>query len=70
VIRKENSVSFTGRRGHSARPLGLAAATGGRLIVTVTGEVASELVDRSGHSTQGHPDTVEEVRWILREHAG
>ena len=30
--------------------------------------VASELVVRSGHSTQGHPDTVEEVRRILREH--
>jgi pimeloyl-ACP methyl ester carboxylesterase len=32
--------------------------------------VASELVVRSGHSTQGHPDTVEEVRRILREHLG
>ena len=32
--------------------------------------VASELVVRSGHSTQGHPDTVEEVRRILREHVG
>jgi hypothetical protein len=32
--------------------------------------VASELVVRSGHSTQGHPETVEEVRRILREHAG
>ena len=30
--------------------------------------VASELVVRSDHSTQGHPDTVEEVRRILREH--
>jgi pimeloyl-ACP methyl ester carboxylesterase len=30
--------------------------------------VASELVVRSGHSTQGHPDTVEEVRRILTEH--
>jgi pimeloyl-ACP methyl ester carboxylesterase len=30
--------------------------------------VASELVVRSSHSTQGHPDTVEEVRRILREH--
>ena len=30
--------------------------------------VASELVVRSGHSTQGHPETVEEVRRILREH--
>jgi hypothetical protein len=30
--------------------------------------VASELVVHSGHSTQGHPDTVEEVRRILREH--
>jgi pimeloyl-ACP methyl ester carboxylesterase len=32
--------------------------------------VASELVVRSGHSTQGHPETVEEVRRILREHVG
>jgi pimeloyl-ACP methyl ester carboxylesterase len=32
--------------------------------------VASELVVRSGHSTQGHPDTVEEVRRILRAHVG
>jgi pimeloyl-ACP methyl ester carboxylesterase len=32
--------------------------------------VASELVVRSGHSTQGHPETVEEVRRILREHLG
>jgi pimeloyl-ACP methyl ester carboxylesterase len=32
--------------------------------------VASELVVRSGHSTQGHPDTVEEVRRILRLHVG
>jgi hypothetical protein len=30
--------------------------------------VASELVVRSGHSTQGHPETIEEVRRILREH--
>jgi pimeloyl-ACP methyl ester carboxylesterase len=32
--------------------------------------VASELVVRSGHSTQGHPETIEEVRRILREHLG
>lgn len=32
--------------------------------------VASEKVVRSGHSTQGHPETVEEVRRILREHVG
>ena len=32
--------------------------------------VASEVVVRSGHSTQGHPETVEEVRRILREHIG
>ncbi len=32
--------------------------------------VESEKVVRSGHSTQGHPDTVEEVRRILREHVG
>jgi hypothetical protein len=30
--------------------------------------VASEKVVRSGHSTQGHPETIEEVRRILREH--
>jgi pimeloyl-ACP methyl ester carboxylesterase len=32
--------------------------------------VESERVVRSGHSCQGHPDTIEEVRRILREHAG
>jgi pimeloyl-ACP methyl ester carboxylesterase len=31
--------------------------------------VESERVVRSGHSCQGHPDTIEEVRRILREHA-
>jgi pimeloyl-ACP methyl ester carboxylesterase len=30
--------------------------------------VASEVVVRSGHSTQGHPETIEEVRRILTEH--
>jgi hypothetical protein len=30
--------------------------------------VESEKVVRSGHSTQGHPETIEEVRRILREH--
>jgi len=30
--------------------------------------VASEKVVRSSHSTQGHPETIEEVRRILREH--
>ena len=30
--------------------------------------VASELVVHSGHSTQGHPETIEEVRRILLEH--
>jgi hypothetical protein len=30
--------------------------------------VASEKVVRSGHSTQGHPETIEEVRRILRDH--
>jgi len=30
--------------------------------------VASEKIVRSGHSTQGHPETIEEVRRILREH--
>jgi pimeloyl-ACP methyl ester carboxylesterase len=33
------------------------------------GSVESERVVRSGHSCQGHPDTIEEVRRILREHA-
>ena len=32
--------------------------------------VESELVVRSGHSTQGNPHTIEEVRRILRLHAG
>jgi pimeloyl-ACP methyl ester carboxylesterase len=32
--------------------------------------VASEKVVRSGHSTQSHPETIEEVRRILREHMG
>jgi pimeloyl-ACP methyl ester carboxylesterase len=32
--------------------------------------VESELVVRSGHSTQGTPQTIEEVRRILYEHAG
>ena len=32
--------------------------------------VASELVVRSSHSTQGHPETIEEVRRILREIVG
>ncbi len=32
--------------------------------------VASEKVVRSSHSTQGHPETIEEVRRILREHLG
>jgi pimeloyl-ACP methyl ester carboxylesterase len=30
--------------------------------------VESEKVVRSGHSTQGHPETIDEVRRILREH--
>jgi pimeloyl-ACP methyl ester carboxylesterase len=32
--------------------------------------VESEKIVRSGHSTQGHPETIEEVRRILREHMG
>jgi pimeloyl-ACP methyl ester carboxylesterase len=32
--------------------------------------VESELVVRSGHSTQGRPETIEEVRRILRVHVG
>ena len=32
--------------------------------------VESELIVRSPHSCQGHPDTMEEVRRILRLHAG
>jgi hypothetical protein len=34
------------------------------------GGVESELVVRSGHSTQATPQTIEEVRRILYEHAG
>jgi hypothetical protein len=32
--------------------------------------VESEVVVRSAHSTQGRPETIEEVRRILRLHAG
>ena len=32
--------------------------------------VESEKIVRSDHSTQSHPDTIEEVRRILREHIG
>jgi hypothetical protein len=32
--------------------------------------VESERVVRFGHSTQGHPETIEEVPRILREHIG
>ena len=32
--------------------------------------VESELIVQSGHSTQGNPHTIEEVRRILRLHAG
>ncbi|MGE5305138.1 MAG: hypothetical protein ACM3TN_17650, partial [Alphaproteobacteria bacterium] len=32
--------------------------------------VASEKVVHSGHSTQGHPETIEEVKRILIEHLG
>jgi pimeloyl-ACP methyl ester carboxylesterase len=32
--------------------------------------VESERIVRSGHSTQSHPETIEEVRRILREHVG
>jgi hypothetical protein len=32
--------------------------------------VESEKVVRFGHSTQGHPETIKEVRRILREHIG
>jgi hypothetical protein len=34
------------------------------------GSVESELVVRSFHSVQGHPDAIEEVRRILRENLG
>ena len=30
--------------------------------------VASEKIVRSGHSTQSHPETIEEVKRILLEH--
>jgi len=33
-------------------------------------QVESELVVRSGHSCQGHPATIEEVRRIMIEHVG
>jgi hypothetical protein len=32
--------------------------------------VESEQIVRSGHSTQSHPETIEETRRILREHIG
>jgi hypothetical protein len=32
--------------------------------------VESELIVRSSHSTRGRPETIEEVRRILREHVG
>jgi hypothetical protein len=32
--------------------------------------VESEKVVRSGHSTQGHPETIEEMKRILNEHLG
>jgi hypothetical protein len=32
--------------------------------------VESEKIVGSGHSTQSHPETIEEVRRILREHIG
>jgi len=32
--------------------------------------VESELIVKSGHSTQGNPRTIEEVRRILRLHVG
>ena len=32
--------------------------------------VESELIVQSGHSVQGNPNTIEEVRRILRQHAG
>jgi hypothetical protein len=31
--------------------------------------VASEKVVRSSHSTQGHPETIQEIKRILLEHA-
>jgi hypothetical protein len=35
-----------------------------------TDGVASEIVVRSAHSTQSHPETIEEVKRILREDLG
>jgi hypothetical protein len=32
--------------------------------------VASEKIVRSGHSTQGHPETIQEVKRILLEQLG
>ena len=34
------------------------------------GGMESEFIVRSGHSSQGHPFTIEEVRRILLEHIG
>jgi hypothetical protein len=33
-------------------------------------ETASERIVRSGHSVQGHPEAIEEIRRILLEHLG
>jgi hypothetical protein len=48
--------------------------TGGDGVVRFTSAriegMASELIVRSGHSVQGHPETVLEIRRILLEHAG
>ena len=33
-------------------------------------EAVSELIVRSGHSVQSHPETIEEIRRILLQHLG
>jgi pimeloyl-ACP methyl ester carboxylesterase len=61
---------------HSIIPVRKAGSLAGQTDGVVAYEsahiegVKSELVVRSGHSTQSHPDTIEEVRRILREHVG
>jgi len=39
-------------------------------MIFAPGGVESEKIVRSGQSTQGHAETIAEVRQILREHIG
>jgi len=49
-------------------------ADGGDGVVTYRSahldEAASELIVRSGHSVQSHPEAIEEIRRILLQHLG